>query len=83
MGSWGWGSPSPPYLVRGRLHPLPEVEGVGAEGEGVGAEGEGVGDGGRRGLGRVLGGTQGRRGGFPLWERGVTLILSTLSTGPG
>ena len=34
-------SPSPPYLVRGRLHPLPEVEGVGAEG--------------RRGLGRVLG----------------------------
>ena len=37
-----------PYLVRGRLHPLPEVEGVRAEGEGVGAEGEGVGDGGRR-----------------------------------
>ena len=54
-----------PYQVRGRLHPHPEVEGVGAEGEGVGAEGVGG-----RGLGRVLGGTQGRRGGFPLWERG-------------
>ena len=37
-------SPSPPYLVRGRLHPLPEVEGVGDEGEG-GAEGEGEGEG--------------------------------------
>ena len=58
------------------LNPLPEgegvrveVEGAGAGVRGVGAEGEGVGDGGRRGLGRVFGGTQGGLRPVPARER--------------